>query len=145
MQDSYGESRFLGQLANTRSIGDAKYKSWGVTSEPHTLSTEVDGAAYSMAILISDGITGVVGVQEVADIAALKFGQNVAKGKGAQGAAQAIVDFAIDVGADDNCSAVVVPLPGFMTAGRARDRTRDLRDYRLQLANDPSNVRQKRQ
>ncbi|TIA71537.1 hypothetical protein E3P92_02480 [Wallemia ichthyophaga] len=145
VQDSYGESLFLGQLANTRSIGDAKYKSWGVTPEPHTQSVEVDGDAYSMAILLSDGVTGVVGVQEAADVASSKFGQSLQFGRAAQAAAQAVVDFAIDVGADDNCSAVVVPLPGFANAGKGRDRTRDLRDYRLQVANDPSNVRQKRQ
>lgn len=145
VQDSYGESRLLGQIANTRSIGDAKYKSWGVTAEPHTRSSEIDGRNYSLAILVSDGILNTISIQEIADVARSKFAQQLVRGRAAQAAAQAVVDFAIDVGADDNCSALAVPLPGFMTAGKGRDKTRDLRDYRLQLANDPDSVRQRRQ
>lgn len=145
VQDSYGESRLLGQIANTRSIGDAKYKSWGVTAEPHTQSSEIDGRNYSLAMLVSDGILNTISIQEVADVARSKFAQQLVRGRAAQAAAQAVVDFAIDVGADDNCSALAVPLPGFMTAGKGRDKTRDLRDYRLQLANDPDSVRQRRQ
>jgi len=32
--DSFGEARWMGVLENTRSLGDFKYKPFGVTSEP---------------------------------------------------------------------------------------------------------------
>ena len=143
--DSYGENRFLGHIANTRSIGDAKYKSYGVTSEPTLTSDNLDGKSYCLAIIVSDGILSVLTEQEIGDLARIKFMQMLTKGKGAQHSAQSIVNFAIDVGADDNSTAIVIPLPGFPYSGKGVDRTRDLRDYRLQLANDPDSGRQKRQ
>ncbi|PCH33846.1 protein serine/threonine phosphatase 2C [Wolfiporia cocos MD-104 SS10] len=119
--DSFGEVRWMGALANTRSLGDLKYKPFGVTPEPDVRTMLLDGPAYSHITLFSDGVSSVVSDEEVSDLA-----------RGAPTphyAAQRILRFAEDMGSDDNLTAIVVPLAGWgeMTG---EDRTRDLRDYR---------------
>lgn len=119
--DSFGEVRWMGALANTRSLGDLKYKRFGVTPEPEVRSLLLDGPAYSHITLVSDGVSSVVSDAEINDLA-----------RGAptpQYAAQRILRFAEDMGSDDNLTALVVPLAGWgkMTG---EDRTRELREYR---------------
>ncbi|OSX67370.1 hypothetical protein POSPLADRAFT_1176162 [Postia placenta MAD-698-R-SB12] len=119
--DSFGEVRWMGALANTRSLGDLQYKRFGVTPEPEVRTKLLDGSAYSHITLVSDGISSVVSDNEISDLA-----------RGAstpQHAAQRILRFAEDMGSDDNLTALVVPLAGWghMTG---EDRTRDLREYR---------------
>lgn len=42
--DSFGEVRWMGALANTRSLGDLKYKPLGVTPEPDVRTMLLEGA-----------------------------------------------------------------------------------------------------
>jgi len=119
--DSFGEVRWMGALANTRSLGDLKYKRFGVTPEPEVRNILLDGPEYSHITLFSDGISSVVSDDEISDLA-----------RGAptpQHAAQRILRFAEDMGSDDNLTALVVPLAGWgkMTG---KDHTRELREYR---------------
>ncbi|KAI0931899.1 hypothetical protein AcW1_000824 [Taiwanofungus camphoratus] len=120
--DSFGEIRWMGALANTRSLGDLNYKRFGVTPEPQVRTMLLKGPEYSHLTLVSDGISSVVSDDEMADLA-----------RGAptpRHAAQRILDFADQMGSDDNLTAIVVPLAGWgkMTG---EDRTRELRNYRL--------------
>ncbi|KZT05883.1 protein serine/threonine phosphatase 2C [Laetiporus sulphureus 93-53] len=119
--DSFGETRWMGALQNTRSLGDLKYKRFGVTPEPQMRYMLLHGPEYSHITLVSDGISSVVSDDEISDLA-----------RGAatpQSAAQRILKFADEMGSDDNLTALVVPLAGW---GRmtGEDRTRDLRYYR---------------
>jgi protein phosphatase PTC6 len=41
--DSFGESRWMGAIENTRGFGDAEWKSSGVTAEPEVVTKVVDG------------------------------------------------------------------------------------------------------
>ncbi|CCL99561.1 uncharacterized protein FIBRA_01579 [Fibroporia radiculosa] len=119
--DSFGEVRWMGALANTRSLGDLRYKRFGVTPEPEVRTGLLDGPAYSHITLVSDGVSSVVSDDEISDLA---------RGSPTpQYAAQRIMRFAEDMGSDDNLTALVVPLAGWgkMTGG---DRTRELREYR---------------
>jgi protein phosphatase PTC6 len=52
--DSFGEARWMGVLENTRSLGDFKYKPFGVTPEPELREKLLKGIPYpSSAGLIS--------------------------------------------------------------------------------------------
>ena len=52
-------------------------------------------------------------------------------------AAEAIVGFAEDLGAQDNCTCIVVPLSGWGNVG-GKDETKDRRDYRRRKAGEQS-------
>ncbi|OCH96217.1 protein serine/threonine phosphatase 2C [Obba rivulosa] len=119
--DSFGETRWMGVLANTRSLGDLKFKAFGVTSEPQVNYMLLDGPACSHITLCSDGVSSVLSDPEIADLA-----------RGAptpRAAAQRIVAFAEDMGSEDNATAIVVPLNGWGNI-QGEDRTRELREYR---------------
>ncbi|OBZ79580.1 Protein phosphatase 2C 4 [Grifola frondosa] len=122
--DSFGEVRWMGALANTRCLGDLKFKPFGVTPEPQVRSMLLDaGPACSHITLLSDGVSSVLSDDEVADLA-----------RGAptpRHAAQRILEFAEEMGSEDNMTALVVPLAGW-GAISGPDRTRELREYRRQ-------------
>lgn len=44
--DSFGEARWMGVLENTRSLGDFKYKPFGVTPEPEVREKLLKGNPY---------------------------------------------------------------------------------------------------
>ncbi|KAI9060606.1 protein serine/threonine phosphatase 2C [Trametes sanguinea] len=120
--DSFGEVRWMGALANTRCLGDLKFKPFGVTPEPEVRHMLIEGPKWSHITLLSDGVSSVVSDDEISDLA-----------RGAlspKHAAERILAFAEDMGGDDNMTAVIVPLAGW---GRITgpDRTKDLRQYRL--------------
>ncbi|KAI0652159.1 protein serine/threonine phosphatase 2C [Trametes meyenii] len=120
--DSFGEVRWMGALANTRCLGDLKFKPFGVTPEPEVRNILIEGPKWSHITLISDGVSSVVSDDEVSDLA-----------RGAltpKHAAERILTFSEDMGGDDNATAVIVPLAGW---GRTKgpDRTKGLREYRL--------------
>ncbi|OJT10072.1 Protein phosphatase 2C -like protein [Trametes pubescens] len=120
--DSFGEARWMGALANTRCLGDLKFKPFGVTPEPEVRSMLLEGPKWSHITLLSDGVSSVVSDDEISDLA-----------RGAPSpkhAAERILTFAEDMGGDDNMTALIVPLAGW---GRitAPDGTKELRDYRL--------------
>ncbi|KAH9944124.1 protein serine/threonine phosphatase 2C [Epithele typhae] len=120
--DSFGEIRWMGVLANTRCLGDLKFKPYGVTPEPEVRSMVLEGPKWSHITLISDGVSSVVSDEEVSDLA-----------RGAlspKHAAERILSYAEDMGSDDNMTAIVVPLAGWGKI-TGPDRTKELRDYRV--------------
>ncbi|KAF8707979.1 Glycoside hydrolase family 18 protein, partial [Rhizoctonia solani] len=123
--DSFGEARWMGALANTRGLGDFRYKAFGVTPEPEITSKLLNaGEQYAFAVLVSDGITSTLSDAEIVDVA-----------RGApdpQKAAKAIVSLAEELGSEDNATALVVPLAGWgKTTGI--DKTLELRNYRKKM------------
>ncbi|KAI0080275.1 protein serine/threonine phosphatase 2C [Panus rudis PR-1116 ss-1] len=121
--DSFGEARWMGALENTRSLGDLKWKPYGVTPEPQVETRILDGPNYSHITLISDGISSVASDDEISDLA-----------RGActpRDAAQRVVSYAEEMGSEDNLTAIVVPLAGWGKI-RGEDRTKELRAYRRQ-------------
>ncbi|EGO05199.1 hypothetical protein SERLA73DRAFT_82709 [Serpula lacrymans var. lacrymans S7.3] len=123
--DSFGESRWMGALANTRAIGDLQYKRFGVTPEPEVRSKLLRGQDWAYIVLVSDGISSVVSDDEVVDLARDAPNPKVA--------AQRILSFAEDMGSEDNATVVVVPLAGWGKI-EGPDKTRALRDYRRRQA-----------
>lgn len=120
--DSFGESRYLGTLANTRAIGDANAKRYGVTAEPDVRSHVVRGADFAFAIGFTDGVSTVLTDQEIVDLCRTAPRPDVA--------AQRIKDYAMDLGSEDNISVVVVPLRGWGKTG-GDDKTKEQLEQRL--------------
>ncbi|TFK88003.1 protein serine/threonine phosphatase 2C [Polyporus arcularius HHB13444] len=120
--DSFGEVRWMGALANTRCLGDLKFKPFGVTPEPEVRHMLLEGPKYSHLTLLSDGVSSVVSDEEVSDLARGALTPKVA--------ADRILTFAEEMGSDDNMTAVIVPLAGWNKI-TGPDRTKELREYRL--------------
>lgn len=143
--DSFGDTRWMGALANTRwwvranrlgipcygelirslgffSLGDSQYKRFGVTPEPDVKTRIIAGHSATALVLMSDGISSLLSDPEIADLVrtCAKLGPEVA--------AREIVRFAEELGAEDNCTAVVVPLKGWNT--RVKDTTKVTRPKR---------------
>jgi protein phosphatase PTC6 len=87
------------------------------------------GADYAYMILVTDGISGLISNQEIVDLARSAHSP--------QRAAQTIVSFAEDLGAEDNCTCMVVPLAGWGEVG-GRDETEARREYRKSKVNNMS-------
>lgn len=119
--DSFGESRWMGALANTRALGDGNFKSFGVTAEPEIVSQVIKSEMYSCAVMFSDGINEVMSDQEAVDL--------VRGAKHPNEAAKRILDFAEELGVEDNATVLVVPLKGWGNIG-GQDSTRKQREYR---------------
>ncbi|KAJ7487475.1 protein serine/threonine phosphatase 2C [Mycena galericulata] len=123
--DSFGESRWMGALANTRCLGDLRYKKFGVTPEPEVRTKLLEGSQWAYLVLISDGISSMLSDSEVVDLA-----RNAPDPKTA---AENILSFAEELGGEDNATVIVVPLAGWGKI-RGPDSTRELREYRRQQA-----------
>ncbi|KAG8750201.1 hypothetical protein FRC12_013019 [Ceratobasidium sp. 428] len=112
--DSFGEARWMGALANTRGLGDFRYKSFGVTPEPEVRTQLLRGvfylspailllkvgldSQYAFAVLVSDGVTSTLSDAEIVD---------VARGSpDPRTAAAAIVSLAEELGSEDNATAL---------------------------------------
>ncbi|KAG6862414.1 hypothetical protein C0995_011854 [Termitomyces sp. Mi166 len=130
--DSFGES----------SLGDLRFKKYGVTPEPQVQTKLLDGDTFFLLyqrlcfiphsgkewayiVLVSDGVSSILSDAEVVDLA-----------RGARdpkAAAENILAFAQELGGEDNATAIVVPLAGW---GKivGPDATKDLREYRRQQA-----------
>ncbi|KAI0067790.1 protein serine/threonine phosphatase 2C [Artomyces pyxidatus] len=119
--DSFGDARWMGVLQNTRSLGDLKWKRFGVTPEPEMRTKLLDGSAWAFMVMVSDGISSVVSDEEVVD---LVRGASTPKR-----AADSILSFAEEMGSDDNLTAMVIPLAGWGKV-TGPDRTKSLREYR---------------
>lgn len=105
MLDSFGEERF-GVLANTRAFGDVRQKRLGVSAEPDINRREIAPSEYSFLVLVSDGVSAVLGDQEIVDI--------VKECKTPEEAAGELVEFVDEVGeVGDNATAMVVRLGGW--------------------------------
>ncbi|EPQ60550.1 protein serine/threonine phosphatase 2C [Gloeophyllum trabeum ATCC 11539] len=123
--DSFGEQRWMGALANTRGLGDLKFKRFGVTPEPEVRTKLLKGPEWAYMILVSDGISSVASDDEIVDLA--RDAPTPKK------AAEKILSYAEELGSDDNATAIVVPLAGWGKI-QGPDRTKDLREYRREQA-----------
>jgi len=122
------------------SLGDLKWKRWGVTAEPEVKTKLIDGqrgygshvwelefdlwpagSQWAFMVLVSDGISSVVSDQEVVDLAG--------GARNPKHSAQRILSFAEEMGSSDNLTAMVLPFAGW---GRISgpDQTKKLREYR---------------
>ncbi|WWD18647.1 hypothetical protein CI109_103100 [Kwoniella shandongensis] len=125
VSDSFGESRWMGVVENTRGFGDGDWKPSGVTVEPDVTTRVIDGDDHAYLILVTDGITSLISDQEIVDLARRSIDPTRA--------AKTIVHFAEDLGANDNVTCIVVPLPGWGNVGGS-DRTMERREYRRRSA-----------
>ena len=109
--DSFGENMFLGQLANTRALGDIAMKPFGVSAEPELIRRTVKASEAAFLVLISDGISSVMSNQEVVDC--VKLENNPTQ------AAANVLNLAEQLGAEDNCTVMVreSSLPIFFCMG----------------------------
>ncbi|KAJ7293463.1 phosphatase 2C-like domain-containing protein [Mycena rebaudengoi] len=123
--DSFGESRWMGALANTRCLGDLRYKPFGVTPEPEVRTKLLEGSEWAYLVLVSDGISSILSDAEVVDLAR--------DAPDPKTAAQRILSFAEELGGEDNATVIVVPLAGWGKI-RGPDSSRELRDYRRHQA-----------
>lgn len=123
LTDSFGETRFLGTLANTRSFGDTQAKRYGMTAEPEVQTHILQGSRVAFIVGFSDGISDVMSDQELVD--ECRYASHP------QQAAERIMKYAEDLGADDNATIMCIPLRGWGSI-RGEDRTAaQRRDRRL--------------
>ncbi|KXN83921.1 hypothetical protein AN958_01001 [Leucoagaricus sp. SymC.cos] len=123
--DSFGESRWMGALSNTRCLGDLRFKKFGVTPEPEVRSKLLNGDEWSSVILVSDGVSSMLSDQEVVDLARSAPNPKVA--------AERILSFSQELGGGDNGTVIVVPLKSWGKT-QGPDSTKELREYRLKQA-----------
>ena len=97
--DSFGENMFLGQVANTRALGDVVMKAFGVSAEPELIRRTVKAKEAAFMVLMSDGISSVMSNQEVVDCVKLEGNPTLA--------AANVLNLAEQLGAEDNCTVLV--------------------------------------
>lgn len=119
--DSYGESRWMGALTNTRCLGDLRYKKFGVTPEPEVRTKLLNGEEWAYMVLVSDGVSSVLSDDEITDLARGSPDPRTA--------AKKILDFSQELGGEDNATVIVVPLAGW-GRNEGTDETKELREYR---------------
>lgn len=131
VSDAFGEERF-GVLANTRAVGDSSHKRLGVTAEPEISARELQPEEFSFLVLVSDGVSAVLGDQEIVDL--------VKECKTPEDAAKELVMFSDEVGSvGDNATALVVRLGGWekrCEGGEGWRGTKPLREWRRLEAED---------
>lgn len=134
--DSFGEERMSG-LANTRAFGDMGSKRMGVSAEPEIRHLDLAPSEYAFMVLVSDGVSGGVGDQEIIDL--------VKEAKTPELGAREVVSFATEVGSDgDNATALVVRLGGWERrneGGGGGLGTKESREWRRREAMDPRGKR----
>ena len=130
--DSFGEERIQG-LANSRAFGDMQSKRLGVSAEPEVTRAELGPAQYSFLALVSDGVSGTLGDQEIVDV--------VKEANTPEQGARDVVAYATEVSRDgDNATCLVVRLGGWerrSEGGLGSLGTKEIRDYRRNEALDP--------
>ncbi|KAF9572881.1 hypothetical protein EC968_009365 [Mortierella alpina] len=131
--DSFGENMFLGQLANTRALGDIAMKPFGVSAEPEIVRRTVKAKEAAFLVLMSDGISSVMSNQEVVDC--VKLEDNPTQ------AAANLLNLAEQLGAEDNCTVMVVRLPAW--GAEMPDLSKELREYRWQNEAQQSRARRR--
>ncbi|KAG0367945.1 phosphatase 2C-like domain-containing protein [Gamsiella multidivaricata] len=130
--DSFGENMFLGTVANTRALGDIAMKPFGVSAEPELIRRTVKATEAAFLVLISDGVSSVMSNQEVVDCVKLEENPTLA--------AANVLNLAELLGAEDNCTVLVVKLPAW--GAKMPDLSKELRDYRWQ--NEAQQLRARR-
>ncbi|KAF9394564.1 hypothetical protein BGX21_010336 [Mortierella sp. AD011] len=131
--DSFGENMFLGQVANTRALGDIAMKRYGVSAEPEIIRRTVKAKDAAFLVLVSDGITSVMSNQEIVDCVKLESDPT--------DAAANVLNLAEQLGAEDNCTVMVVRLPAWGT--KMPDLSKDLREFRWQSEAQHSRARRR--
>ncbi|GJJ70110.1 protein phosphatase PTC6 [Entomortierella parvispora] len=131
--DSFGENMFLGQVANTRALGDVAMKAFGVSAEPELVRKTVKAKEAAFLVLISDGVSSVMSNQEVVDCVKLESNPTQA--------AANVLNLAEQLGAEDNCTVLVVKLPAWGTP--MPDLSKELREYRWQSEAQQSRARRR--
>ena len=151
MTDSFGEERFI-SLANSGAIGDVEFKQMGVTAEPdisqyiigdgqvirHKLTADEIknytvgglGGDESFLVLCTDGVTGVLTDQEIADIVMVHVNMKGTPRATPQVGAEEVIKFVEYVGGDDNATCMVIRLSGW-GHWPIEDRTGELRQQRM--------------
>lgn len=131
VQDSFGEERF-GVLAITRSLGDVHQKRLGVSAEPDLTVKTLGPGEYAFVVLVSDGITAVLGDQEIVDV--------VKSCKTPSEAAAELTRLCDEVGeVGDNATALVVRLGGWekrAAGGEGIGETKALLDWKRKEAEE---------
>lgn len=134
--DSFGEERMSG-LANTRAFGDVQSKRIGVSAEPELRRIEMGPAEYSFLVMVSDGISGTLLDQEIADI--------VKEARTPEQGARDVVSFATEVTKEgDNATCLVIRLGGWerrLEGGVGSLGTKESREWRRLDATDPRRSR----
>ncbi|KAH7870729.1 phosphatase 2C-like domain-containing protein [Lentinula edodes] len=123
--DSYGESRWMGALDNTRGLGDLRFKKFGVTAEPEVRTKLLEGGEWAYVVLVSDGVSSSLSDDEIVDLAR--------DAPDPKAAADRILSFVQELGGEDNRTAIVLPLSGWGKI-RGPDKTKELREYRRRQA-----------
>ncbi|KAF9986487.1 hypothetical protein BGZ65_007458 [Modicella reniformis] len=131
--DSFGENMFLGHVANTRALGDIAMKPFGVSAEPELIRRTVKASEAAFLVLISDGISSVMSNQEVVDCVKLESNPTQA--------AANILNLAEQLGAEDNCTVLVVRLPAW--GAKMPDLSKELREYRWHSEAQQSRARRR--
>ncbi|KAK3834531.1 MAG: phosphatase 2C-like domain-containing protein [Linnemannia gamsii] len=131
--DSFGENMFLGQLANTRALGDIAMKPFGVSAEPELIRRTVKASEAAFLVLMSDGISSVMSNQEVVDCVKLEESPTQA--------AANVLNLAEQLGAEDNCTVMIVKLPAW--GAKMPDLSKELREYRWQSEAQQSRARRR--
>ena len=88
---------------------------------PRHCTALIKGDDVCYLIMLTDGLTSLMSDQEIVDLAR--------KASDPTRAAKTIVHFGEDLGAQDNCSCIVVPLAGWGRVG-GTDTTESRREYR---------------
>ena len=134
--DSFGEERVAG-LANTRAFGDISSKRIGVSAEPQITRIDLPAAGFAFMVLMSDGICGHLGDQEIIDV--------VKEAKTPAQASENLVSFAVETSeSGDNATCLVVRLGGWERrneGGHGSLGTKEQRQYRVEAASDPRSRR----
>lgn len=102
-------------------IGDMKYKPYGVTAEPEVRTKLLEAPEWAYVVLVTDGVTSVLSDAEIVDLAR--------NARDPRTAAKYVLEFAEEMGSDDNATVIVLPLAGWGKV-TGPDRTKELREYR---------------
>ncbi len=109
--DNIGRHLVNGRLAMSRSLGDLDLKPFGVTCAPDVRRRSLKHGKDRFLVLFTDGVSHVLTDEEVLE--------TVAKGESPQEAADKLVDQALLYSAEDNVTALVLPLGSW---GKGDDR-----------------------
>ncbi|XP_046376609.1 protein phosphatase 1K, mitochondrial-like [Haliotis rufescens] len=115
VHNSLGIAQVNGRLSMTRSIGDVELKQYGVIAKPHVRSIEVKHGKDAFLALGTDGLSFVMGDQEVVDI--------VGSCRDTNEAASMLTDQALQFGSEDNTTAMIIP---FGAWGKYRSTTNSI-------------------
>jgi len=118
---------WMGALANTRGLGDLRFKKFGVTAEPEVRTKLLAGKEWAYVVLVSDGVSSTLSDDEIVDLAR--------DAPDPKAAAEKILSFVAELGGEDNLTAIVLPLSGWGKI-RGPDKTKELREYRRKQAGE---------